>query len=85
MATTEERLARIEGGYEHMATKADIAATKAEIAVLNEKVDAMSSELRLTGGRLASLSWPNLLFSVGGDSRSIPLGGPKQAQGDSEE
>lgn len=24
MATTEERLARIEGGYEHMATKADL-------------------------------------------------------------
>ena len=54
MATTEERLARIEGGYEHMATKADIAATKADIAetkadiaVLNEKVDAIGGELRL--------------------------------------
>ncbi len=54
VATTEERLARIEGGYEHMATKADIAATKADIAetkadiaVLNEKVDAIRGELRL--------------------------------------
>ena len=25
MATTEERLSRIEGGYEHLATKADLA------------------------------------------------------------
>lgn len=29
--TTEERLARIEGGYEHMATKADIAEIKREL------------------------------------------------------
>ena len=29
--TTEERLARIEGGYEHMATKADIAEIKSEL------------------------------------------------------
>ena len=32
MATTEERLSRIEGGYEHLATKADIAEVKTEIA-----------------------------------------------------
>ncbi len=31
MASTEERLARIEGGYEHMATKADIAEIKSEL------------------------------------------------------
>lgn len=31
MARTEERLARIEGGYEHMATKADIAEIKSEL------------------------------------------------------
>ncbi len=54
MATAEERLARIEGGYEHMATKADIAATKADIAetkaaiaVLAEKLEAVGGELRL--------------------------------------
>ena len=29
--TTEERLARIEGGYEHMATKADIAEIKSAL------------------------------------------------------
>ena len=31
MASTEARLARIEGGYEHMATKADIAEIKSEL------------------------------------------------------
>lgn len=31
MASTEERLARIEGGYEHMATKAGIAEIKSEL------------------------------------------------------
>ena len=34
MATVEERLSRLEGGYEHLATKADIAEVKVEIAEL---------------------------------------------------
>ena len=51
MATTEERLSRLEAGYEHLATKADmaatkadIAATKADIAALNGKIDTLRSE-----------------------------------------
>ena len=31
MATAEERLSRIEGGYEHLATKADIAELRGEM------------------------------------------------------
>ena len=31
MASTEERLARIEGGYEHLATKADIVAIHGKV------------------------------------------------------
>ncbi len=31
MASTEERLARIEGGYAHIATRADIAEIKSEL------------------------------------------------------
>ena len=31
MATVEERLARIEGGYEHVATKADVEHMKSDI------------------------------------------------------
>lgn len=37
MATTEERLSRLEGGYENLATKADIAA-------LNCKIDTLRGE-----------------------------------------
>ena len=31
MATVEERLARIEGGYEHVATKADVERMKSDL------------------------------------------------------
>lgn len=31
MATAEERLSRLEGGYEHLATKADVADLKGNI------------------------------------------------------
>ncbi len=31
MASTEERLSRLEGGFEHLATKADIAHLKADL------------------------------------------------------
>ena len=31
MTTTEERLSRLEGGYEHLATKADLANLKADL------------------------------------------------------
>ena len=44
MATTEERLSRLEAGYEHLATKADIAAMKADIAALNGKIDTLRGE-----------------------------------------
>ncbi len=33
MATTEERVARLEGGYEHLATKADVVVLKWAIGV----------------------------------------------------
>ena len=32
MASIEERVSRLEGGYDHLATKADIADVKTEIA-----------------------------------------------------
>ena len=34
MTTMEERVSRLEGGYEHLATKADVMAVQAEIARL---------------------------------------------------
>ena len=41
-SSTEERLSRLEGAYEHLATKADVAEVKAEIA----KVEAKISDLQ---------------------------------------
>ena len=66
MATTEKRLARIEGGYEHMATKADI-------AVLNEKVDAIRGELRLHRWALGIVILAQLAI-IGRVFEIIPLG-----------
>lgn len=45
MATTEERLSRLEGGYDHLATKADIAGTKNEITALEGKVIAVEGKV----------------------------------------
>ena len=39
MTTADERLARLEGAYEHLATKADVAVLKSEIA--NLKADLL--------------------------------------------
>ena len=42
MATIEERVSRLEGGYEHLATKADLSELKSEI-----KTDIARLESRL--------------------------------------
>lgn len=42
MTTLEERVSRLEGGYEHLATKADLADLKSEI-----KSDLLQLESRL--------------------------------------
>ena len=51
MATVEERLSRLEGGYEHMATKGDIAELKAElssaIASVRVEVAELKADIRL--------------------------------------
>ena len=38
MASIEERVSRLEGGYEHLATKADIADVKTEIADVKTEI-----------------------------------------------
>ena len=43
MTTTEERLSRLEGGYEHVATKADIASVRGE---LKAEIAALRGELK---------------------------------------
>ena len=47
MATLEERVSRLEGGYEHLATKADVADVRTEIAnVRVEIAKAQASTIR---------------------------------------
>ena len=62
MATVEERLSRLEGGYEHMATKGDIAELKAELSGAIADVRVEVAELRA-----------NLSESIGGVKAEIRL------------
>ena len=43
MTSIEERVSRLEGGAEHLATKADIADVKADVAELKGEVAAHQS------------------------------------------
>ena len=47
MMTMEERVSRIEGGYEHLATKADLANIRAELA--NLKVQLLLANITIGG------------------------------------
>ena len=40
MATAEERLSRLEGGYEHLATKADVADLSGELKSIVYQIEA---------------------------------------------
>ena len=58
MTTIEERVSRIEGGYEHLATKADLANLRAE---LNDKFNDLRGHqtrlvLALAGLQIAGLA-----------------------------
>jgi len=50
--TLESRVSRLEGGYEHLATKADVAGINAEIRLLKWGVGLL---IVLNGGALAAL------------------------------
>lgn len=58
MTSTEERVSRIEGAYEHLATKADVIAVKANVQELRSEIRAMEARLLLRLGGL-------LIASVG--------------------
>ena len=54
MATTEERVSRLEGGYEHLATKGDLYRAVFQLAVLQVAVVSVAVSagvafLKLTG------------------------------------
>ena len=59
MTAMEERVSRLEGGYEHLATKADVMAVQAEIARLQATMQAEIGEVKVEIAR------------VDGDQRSL--------------
>ena len=58
MASIEERVSRLEGAYEHLATKADVEEVKASIADLRAGIANLKAELtwRVAGLQLAGLA-----------------------------
>ena len=58
MATVEERLSRLEGGYEHLATRADIADVRAEVADVRAEIAVLRVEIAAVENRL--------MFRLGG-------------------
>ena len=47
MASTEERVSRLEGAYDHLATKADLEDTKAYLEVVRADLKADVAELKV--------------------------------------
>ena len=59
MASIEERVSRLEGGAEHLATKADVAEVKGEIASTKAEVkgDIAATKAELKGDIASLRSW----------------------------
>ena len=72
--TPEERLSRLEGVYEHLATKADIARLEGQITRLEGEIKAESTrlegEIKAEGTRLESRHHPARRRSQGRDGRT---------------
>ena len=58
--SNEERIARLEGGYEHLATKSDIAEIRGEMATKSD----LASNQADTNRRIDRLFWA--LIGIGG-------------------
>lgn len=66
--STEERVSRLEGGYDHLATKADVAQTRTEVAnvrteVANVRTENAESESR-TAQRIADAQSRNTRWLI---------------------
>ena len=76
MATAEqttslgERVSRIEGGYEHLATKADLAQMKAEL-----KADIVRQDGEIRGIKWWILSVGAAVVALSSLAELLPLGG----------
>ena len=53
MTTLEERVSRLEGGYEHLATKADVADLKSDIAHMEGRLLRWMIGMMLTSTAVA--------------------------------
>ena len=58
--SNEERIARLEGGYEHLATKSDIAEIRGEMATKSDLASAQAN----TNSRIDRLFWA--MIGIGG-------------------
>lgn len=58
MASIEERVSRLEGAYDHLATKADLEEVKVSVADLRASIADLKAELtwRVAGLQLAGLA-----------------------------
>ncbi len=69
-----ERLARIEGAYEHLATKADLQAVKADIAAVKSELQGdiatVQSDIAVVKSELRPLKW---LMGIGIAGILFPL------------
>ena len=83
-STIGERISRIEGDYEHLATKADVAEVKAEIADVRVEISDVKSELKSeiaeVRGDIRGIKW--WVISIGSAAvilsalaQMLPLGG----------
>ena len=57
MTTIEQRLSRLEGVYDHLATKADLAEVKTEMTHLATKVDLAMLETRMAQMEARIVKW----------------------------
>ena len=65
--SNEERIARIEAGYEHLATKADIAEIRGEMATKSDLADAQAD----TNRRIDRLFWA--IIGIGGGILAVAV------------
>ena len=71
----EERVARLEGGYEHLATKADVETLRADmLAALSNTEGQVYSALADTNRRIDRLFWA--IIGIGGGLLAVAVAAP---------
>ena len=80
MSTMDDRVSRLEGAYEHLATKADVAELKAEIAGLDGKVGGRDGKVEAWRSEIRGIKWwiasaAAAVVALSGLSQLLSLGG----------